>query len=191
MNSKDTIFWSVVAIILVGTTAYTYWHFVIARDFILVNYTDCDPTIERCFVWECDPESLDPEEQCTGDPEEDIWYYKIQRRIAANVPECDIEDDDCEPFSCMTEEEGCEETVCTEEAAEEEGAYCSDPDEYIMDHPDDVEEDMIEKIDNVETDVDMEESETGSDQKDVSDDVSAPMTNDDTADDDSKAQIRF
>ncbi len=107
------------------------------KDYIIEAEVDCDPTVETCFIYECDPEA----EECTGDPEEDIWYYKIMKRNAANIPLCDPADENCQALVCWEDEKDCEEILCTEETIEE-GQVCNDPEQYLLDNP--VEEDEIE-----------------------------------------------
>jgi len=103
------------------------------KDYLIEAEIDCDPEVESCFVWECDPESDVEGEACTGDPEMDVWYYKYLTRKASDIPMCDEaawkEDEECDPMTCMGEEEYCEETVCTEEDIEA-GESCTDPETF-------------------------------------------------------------
>lgn len=138
---KDKGFVIIMFVILFGSIGYAYWHFVIDRNYTLVYHADCDPTVEVCYVWECDPDAIEEEEKCTGDPEEDIWYYKHMERLAKNVPECTTDDEECDAFVCKKDEVECGEVICTEETAEIDEVTCSEPDAYNMAHPEALEED--------------------------------------------------
>jgi hypothetical protein len=67
-------------------------------------------------VWRCDPET---EGECTGNPEEDIFYYKIAHRNVQNIF-CN-EEDECD-FTCEEGEQDCGEVMCSE--TNEEGVEC-------------------------------------------------------------------
>jgi len=131
---------------------------MIKKDYVIEASVDCDPYSEACFVWECDPESDVEGESCTGDPEEDIWYFKIARRNASRIPLCDPNtDENCQPFLCDDPsdaeaggEEECEEELCTEENME--GYYatsCNDPVAFTEENPieeEDAEEEIGEDV---------------------------------------------
>ena len=159
---KDKGFVIIMFIMLFGSIGYAYWHFVVDKNYILVHHADCDPTMEVCYVWECDPDAIDEEEKCTGNPDEDIWYYRHMERVAKNVPECKADDEDCDAFACEIGEEGCTEVMCTEETAEIDEVTCSDPDTYNMAHPEELGEDEEESTEADEEGV-MEEDEESAD----------------------------
>ncbi len=140
MDIKTKIFWLVFTLVFVGSIAYAYWSFVMQRDFIIVNQAECDPTIDLCFYWACDPLATEEGEKCTGDPDEDEWYYKIQKRRAYNVRDCSIDDADCDAFTCNVGEKDCEEIFCTEETKISEEGICSDPVTYNREHPEEGDE---------------------------------------------------
>ena len=156
---KDKGFVVMMLVILFGSIGYAYWHFVIDKNYTLVYHADCDPTMEVCYVWECDPEAIDEEEKCTGDPDEDVWYYKHLERLAKNVPECNTDDENCDAFGCEKSENGCNEVMCTEEMAEIDEVTCSDPDTYNMAHPEAMEEDETGEDTEVDEEETMEEEE--------------------------------
>jgi hypothetical protein len=116
---------------------------MVKKDYIISAQTDCDPTLENCFIWNCDSESQVEGEACTGDPEEDTWYYKIIKRKAANIPLCDPNDENCEALICPENEADCEEVLCSAETATE-GEECSNPESYILEHPEALEEECEE-----------------------------------------------
>lgn len=57
--------------------------------------------------------------ECTGDPEEDTWYYKKINRQTFNIPLCDPNDENCEALVCPEGEEDCSETLCSDQAMDE------------------------------------------------------------------------
>jgi hypothetical protein len=126
MDKKSKILFIVLGLFLAASVGATYLRVMVFKDFIIEAETDCDPSLEICFVWECDPEW----EECTGDPEEDIAYFKIIRRNAKNIPLCDPRDEDCRALVCEPGEQECEFVYCDAET----GAYyeveCSDPETY-------------------------------------------------------------
>src|SRR5665647_1731385 len=111
MDKKSKIFFLVFFLLIAGSIAVTYYRIVIKRDYIISAQADCDPTMEKCFVWECDPISTVEGEACIGDSESDIWYYKIIKRRAANIPLCDPNDENCTALTCSVGEKECEEVL--------------------------------------------------------------------------------
>lgn len=124
-------------LLIAASVGVTFWRIMIKKDYIIEAEADCDPTLETCFVYECDPEA----EECTGDPTEDISYYKILRRNAANIPLCDPVDENCEALTCPEGEAECEMVLCSDETKTEEDV-CNDPVQYVLDNP--VEEEVVE-----------------------------------------------
>lgn len=98
---------------------------------------DCDPYAEECFVWECDPESTEEGEACTGDAENDIWYFKVAKRNASRIPLCDPNtDENCQPMLCEEGEKDCEEIFCAEDQLEAQYASgCVDPVKFTEENP--------------------------------------------------------
>jgi hypothetical protein len=102
--------------------------FYVFQDYLIYAETECDPSIESCFVYECDSTL----EECTGNPEEDIYYYKLITKKASYIPVCDPNEEECEVLTCQPGEEGCEETSCTSELADEQEVYCSAPEDFTQ-----------------------------------------------------------
>jgi hypothetical protein len=128
MDKKSKIFFSVVALLIVGSVAVTYWHIIVKRDYIIEAQANCDPYVEKCFIWECDPQSDVEGEACTGDAETDIWYFQVVRRNASRVPLCDPNDEECDALICGDNEPECSVTFCAEDAIEAQYATaCNDP----------------------------------------------------------------
>jgi hypothetical protein len=136
VDRKSKIFWLVFSLLILGSVAAAYWRIVIRQDYVVEAQTDCDPRAEACFVWECDPNSTVEGEACIGDPEEDIWFYKINKRNASRIPLCDPDaDETCDPWTCDPGEEECEEIFCDAESAAEQEVSCNDPVKYTAENP--------------------------------------------------------
>jgi hypothetical protein len=143
MDKKSKILVIVIFILIAGVVAVTYWRIMIKKDYIISAQTDCDPAMEKCFIWNCDSKSTVEGEACTGDPETDTWYYKIIERKAYNIPLCDPKDENCVALTCPEEEADCEEVFCNVETATQ-GEECSDPETYIKEHPEVLEEEACD-----------------------------------------------
>jgi hypothetical protein len=131
-NSK--ILFIIIGLLIAGSVAVTFWRYMVRRDYIIQAQTDCDPTTENCFIWKCDPASTVEGETCTGDPESDIWYYKIIHRNAKNIPDCDPKDENCTALVCDPGEKDCSEELCTPENVKAPDT-CNDPVQYNIDNP--------------------------------------------------------
>jgi len=137
MDKKSKIFFIIFGLLIIGSVAFTYYKIMIKKDYIIEAQTDCDPYVEQCFLWECDPESDVEGEACTGDPENDSWYFQVARRNAANIPLCDPDkDENCDPWTCGDQEADCSTEFCTEDQLEAQYATaCSDPVKYNEENP--------------------------------------------------------
>jgi len=137
MDKKTKIFFWVMSLLILASIGATYWRIMVKKDYLIEAQTDCDPYAEKCFIWECDPESTEEGEACTGDPEADVWYFQVIRRNAMNVPLCDpATDEECEALVCGENEPECEYEFCTQENMEAQYASaCNDPEQYAIDNP--------------------------------------------------------
>jgi hypothetical protein len=136
MDKKSKILIWVFVVLIAASVGVTYWRIMLKRDYVISSQVDCDPTTEKCFVWECDPASTVEGEKCTNDPEKDIWYYKLAERNAFKIPLCDpAKDENCLPFVCEEGEKDCSETLCDETTKVDQGVECSDPVQYNIDNP--------------------------------------------------------
>jgi len=138
MDKKSKIFFIIFSLLIVGSVSLAYYKLMIKRDYVTENQVDCDPTVEKCFVWKCDPNATDESEKCTGDPEKDIWYYQLAKRNTSRIPLCDPnKDEKCEPMKCdSTAEEDCSITFCDDKKNKvEQNAECNDPVQYNIDNP--------------------------------------------------------
>lgn len=104
------------------------------RDYVIQAQIDCDPETENCFIWRCDPMSLEEGEECTGVPDNDIWYYKIFNRNAKNIPGCDPKDENCTAYVCEEGEKDCSEELCTPENVPD-SEECNNPEQYLLENP--------------------------------------------------------
>lgn len=94
------------------TIASSYYKYLVLKDYIVESETSCDPYNETCYVKHCDNSEKGA---CTGNPDEDISYYKIEYRNARNII-C-TGDNDCD-FSCTESEKDCGEVACTADDSE-------------------------------------------------------------------------
>ena len=110
-----------IAVVIFAGAVVSYERFFIYQDFPVTVEAECDPASENCFVYYCDPEY----EECTGDPEEDTWYYKRITKQGNRFPVC--ESGECPDVSCTETESGCEVEFCDPEGEEE----CSDQEAFL------------------------------------------------------------
>lgn len=140
----NRIFFIFLAVLILGSVAFTYYRIMIKKDYLISAETGCDPYSEKCFIYVCDPKT----EECSGDPEEDIFYYKIIKRKAYNIPLCDPEaDENCEALICPEGEEDCSYELC--EDGNSDGIECVDPVQYAIDNPEEEEEVECEEGDEM------------------------------------------
>lgn len=134
----NILFFIIFGLLIAGSVAFTYYRIMVKKDYVISAEAECDPTIEKCFIYVCDP--VEDGDDCTGDPEEDTWYYKIIKRKAFNIPLCDPNtDEDCEALICPEGEAGCSYELCEEGNVDE--IECNDPEQYNIDHPEEEEAD--------------------------------------------------
>ena len=138
----NVLFFIAFGLLLFGSVAFTYYRIVVKKNYLISAEADCDPTIEKCFVYVCDPAAG---EECTGDPEEDTSYYKIIKRKASSIPLCDPNDENCDALICSEGEADCNYELCEDGNAD--GIECNDPEQYNIDHPADEEESECEEGD--------------------------------------------
>jgi len=125
MDKKSKFFFIIIALSVVISIIATYWRIMIKKDYIIKAQANCDPVTERCFVWQCDFNSLVDGEKCVGDSEKDIFYYKIVKRNASKIPLCDPVDESCQALVCEDDEPECEVIFCDDENKLEQGVECS------------------------------------------------------------------
>ncbi|MDQ1283956.1 MAG: hypothetical protein QG620_304 [Patescibacteria group bacterium] len=182
IDKKSRIFFAVFFGLIALTVAATFIKYFILKDYYIQAEAECDPSAERCFIYECDPE--EDGEDCPEDEAERISYYKLIKKKAYAIPLCDPAGENCPALACQAGED-CEETLC-EEDNEEEGIVCNDPAEYVL------EENTLgddEAEDEEECDSEEEDCEAGAGAEDSEDsgetaeNASGEETLEDTSDD--------
>jgi len=159
-DKSGKIFFLVFGLILAGSIFATFYRTMIWKNYTIEAQTDCDPYTQKCFVWECDPASDVEGEMCTGNADEDVWYYKLSKRNASKIPLCDpATDETCTPMICEPGEKDCEEVFCNEENKVEQEAECNDPEKYTLENP--IEEDTDESSEEETLPADELECEEG------------------------------
>ena len=136
MDKKSKILIGVFVVLILASVGATYWRIMVKKDYIIEAQTDCDPYVDVCFVWECDPESTVEGEVCTENPEDNIWYFQVIRRKAFKIPLCDPSDENCTALTCPEGEADCEYEFCTAENMEDQyAAACNDPVKFTQENP--------------------------------------------------------
>ncbi len=139
MDRRSKILLAVVVFLIVLSVAASYYRFMILHDYIVEAQIDCDPSLESCFIWQCDPSV---EGECTGNTEEDIWYYKIAHRKATNMTGCATDDTECQ-FTCSSNNEsGCGAILCGNDSLDTYGTpyRCTDRIDFQIDNENGFEE---------------------------------------------------
>lgn len=103
------------------SVGYTYYRYMIQRDFLVHIQVECDPVVESCFAAPCEVED---NSGCVEINEgEFVLYYKYILKKAYLFPDCDPQSSDCVYPTCEGDE-SCVNIVCTSETVEE-GTYCT------------------------------------------------------------------
>jgi hypothetical protein len=134
LDRKSKILFVFFAVLIIGAVSATYYRYMVKRDYIVKAQIDCDPEIESCFIWKCDPSSLVEGEKCTGVPDNDIWYYENLYRNAKSIPACDPKDENCTAYICGEGEKDCNYELCSSENVPD-GEECNNPEQYLIDNP--------------------------------------------------------
>jgi hypothetical protein len=143
IDKRSKVLLAVFGVGIILSVAVSFYRYMILRDYIIEAQVDCDPAAETCFVTECDPESEDVETMCTGNPTEDVSFYKIIRKNAMNIPVCDPSSEECASLSCAENEVDCEYAFCEEGNVD--GVRCStEEDAAAMAAPADEESDAAD-----------------------------------------------
>jgi hypothetical protein len=172
MDKKSKIFFIILGLLITGSILTTYYRTMISKNYITEAQADCDPYAQKCFIWECDPQSNVEGEKCTGDPEKDIWYYSLVERNSSKIPLCDPNDENCKALECSENETDCSYIYCDDETKIAQEAQCSDPVEYTKNNP-------PEEEDVSSDDATCEEGDT---------ECEATITNEECAPDDTECQ---
>ncbi len=98
----NRIFYTILALLILGSIGVTFYKIVILKDYQIVAETSCDPLIEKCFVYK--------DEESGG-----VSYYKMISKKAANIALCETTEEKIgcgEELSCTTGELSCSYTYC-------------------------------------------------------------------------------
>lgn len=113
-GSKTKIIYAIGMAAFLWSLGSAYYRYAIAMDYDVLQEVWCDPeTEETCFYYICENDWWTP---CSGDPEEDIWIYKVIQKPARDVEEGLFVEE------CGTDFSG--EKECPEIACDENDAYC-------------------------------------------------------------------
>lgn len=122
-NKGNKIFFIIFFLLIAISVAVTFVKIVILKDYQIVAQVSCYPTIEKCFVSECDPEV---DEACTTDSA--ATYFKNISKNAGTIYACEqtTEKSGCgDELSCLSGEPNCSYTYC-DPANLAEGETCSE-----------------------------------------------------------------
>ncbi len=111
-SAGNRIFYIVLTLLILGSVGVTFVKIVILKDYQVIAETSCDPQIEKCFVYVCDPAS---DSSCSVVESERTSYYKMVSKKAANIAICEatVEKLGCDgELSCIENEKSCSYTFC-------------------------------------------------------------------------------
>lgn len=120
----------IVWIALMGISlALTFRTYILQEDFKVLAITACDPEKETCFVYHCDSENPDNAvDMCAQVEDKTTLYYTYILKKKSLTPSCDAREENCEPLTCETGEEGCGKVICSDQSLQDEfvpeGAEC-------------------------------------------------------------------
>lgn len=141
MDKKSKIFFAIFFSVAFIIIAISFFKFFALKDYYIKSEVECNPEIEKCFIYECDP-TVDTE--CSENPDERVSYYKLIEKKAYALPLCDSNSPDCPLITCQAGED-CKEFLC-DEATKTEEEQCNDPEEYLKNNP--IIEDSEENVDS-------------------------------------------
>lgn len=123
-NNGNKIFYIILALLIIVSIGVTFYKIIILKNYQIVAQVSCDPTIEKCFIYECDSTI----EECSENLDENISYYKNISKKAADIYDCEktVEKLGCnEELSCTEGEVDCSYTFCDPTQLSE-GEKCSE-----------------------------------------------------------------
>jgi hypothetical protein len=123
-NRKNKIFFFGLFFLIFTSVGITYYRYIIALDYFVLLQTSCDPAVESCFLYECDPTAEDAE--CSENPADDAYYYKQIEKKAYALQSCVQDLEGCSEATCQEGEENCTEIQC-DISLEESGGVCYGP----------------------------------------------------------------
>jgi hypothetical protein len=82
MDKNSKILFILLFILTAAMTLVSLYKFVIFKNYQIEYEIDCDPEVEKCLIYECDLET----EECSENPEEQIYYYQTVSEKASDIP---------------------------------------------------------------------------------------------------------
>lgn len=120
MDKKSKVLLAIFCVAVVASVSITYYRYIIKRDYYIRLQAECDPAVENCFAYECDP-ALDAE--CPEDTKERVSYYKYIEKKVYNLSKCSPDVENCPAPTCVGDS-FCREFLCDENSLGE-GEYCA------------------------------------------------------------------
>jgi hypothetical protein len=111
MDKKSKILLQILTIMIIVVVGIEFWRIVIKKDYQIIDWVDCDPNLNSCFVYE---------DEETGE----ITNYAVISKKAATIFACNPKTQVCDKLICEEGEEDCEISFCTP-ADSEAGEMCS------------------------------------------------------------------
>lgn len=118
MDTKTRVLFVGFASVIFVATFFSYQRYFLHQNFLITAEIPCDPSVEICFVYRCDP----AEGEGCG---EDVKYIKKIEGIASTFPSCDPNNSDCTLNDCGNNLDGCRVLSCDSLFGE-----CSSPEMY-------------------------------------------------------------
>jgi len=111
-DKKTKIFYTIFFVLILISVAVTFYRYVILKDYQIVAEVSCDPAVEKCFVYVCDPAD---DSACPENIDERTSYYKIINKNASDIYNCEKTEEKIgcnEELSCLSNELKCSYTLC-------------------------------------------------------------------------------
>lgn len=100
-QKKNRLFFLGLLVVLGLSVGVTYVRYVTLEDYFVLLKKECDPAMESCFLYVCDPEA----EECSEDPEENANFFSERKIKARYIESCREFADVSKIISCLDEKE--------------------------------------------------------------------------------------
>ncbi len=124
-NIGNNIFNIILLLLILGSVGVIFYKIVVIKNYQIVAEVSCDPTVEKCFVYECDPAD---DETCPENITDRTSYYKKISKKANTIYLCEKTEEKLgcgEELSCTEGETDCSYVLCDSNNLEE-GETCSE-----------------------------------------------------------------
>lgn len=125
MDGRTKLLFTVFLLVVAFVSFVCYKKYVVDSDYLIHAEAGCDPYVETCFIYNCNPEI----NECTGSPDEDTYYYKEVMKSVSQLPNCDPNSEDCFFAQCNDGEVGCNVTLCD---PNDSVSTCSSMEDFIL-----------------------------------------------------------